>query len=259
MDKGTFESRILDNQGHASLLCQPDAERGCGGCCGHFDQPRHILEAVFCSRKKAYDTWVRSENDMLLYRKKMDLREKGYRQCRFLAFLDDRNETVGCLLHPARPENQGRDFRDYGFYEDCGFCAASFCASSMNLLRRDASDRQFFLLIQEGLGWYEYSRLFSCYVDLNGTKGLFNIYVRFTRPLYEAILTRCHWTDLQVKGFARQYNTLIGKIVTKIKPSSFRTGEDHLPFPHILEILSDKKQANVIATEVDRFLNAFDG
>jgi hypothetical protein len=129
----------------------------------------------------------------------------------------------------------------------------------MNLLRRDASDRQFFLLIQEGLGWYEYSRLFSCYVDLNGTKGLFNIYVRFTRPLYEAILTRCHWTDLQVKGFARQYNTLIGKIVTKIKPSSFRTGEDHLPFPHILEILSDKKQANVIATEVDRFLNAFDG
>jgi len=217
-----------------------------------------MLEAVFCARKEAYDTWVRSEHDMLLFRKKMDLREKGYRQCRFLAFLDDRNETVGCLLHPARPENQGRDFRDYGFYEDRGFCAASFCASSINLLGSDTSDRQFFLLIQEDLDWYEYSRLFSFYVDLDGSKGLFNIYTRFTRILYEAILTRCPWTELQGKGFARHYDTLIGKIVRKVNPSSFRAGEDHLPFTHIFEILYDKKQVNVIDTEIDRFVDALD-
>ena len=258
-DTETFQSRILYGQGHPSLLCRPDAKRGCGGCCGDFDQPRHILETAFCARKKAYDTWVRSENDMLLCRKKLDLQEKGYRQCRFLAFLDDKNEAVGCLLHPARPENQGRDFRDYGFYEDRGFCESNFCASSMNLLRKDKPDKQFFLLIQEDLDWYEYSRLFSCYVDLDGTKGLFDINVRFTRPLYRAVLERYPWTDLQGKGFSKQYDLLIRNMVSRIKPSSCKTAEDDVPFQDIEKILCDKKQANLINTEIDKSINALDG
>ena len=86
MSEKSFESRILDGHGDASLLCQPDGERGCGGCCTNFSQPRHILERVFSVRKEAYDAWVQSEDDMLLYRKKMDLMERGTRQCRFLSF-----------------------------------------------------------------------------------------------------------------------------------------------------------------------------
>ncbi len=193
----TFENRILNNLGHASLLCQPDGEKGCGGCCVNFEQPRQILERIFSVRRKAYDAWVQSEDDILLYKKKMDLLEKGHRQCRFLAFLDDRRKRVGCLLHPGRPENNGRDLRDYGFYEDCGFCAANHCATSDNLLKRDIVDKQFFLLIQENLDWYEYSRLFSFYVDLDSTKGLLDIYVKYTRPLYKGILQRLSWKDLQ--------------------------------------------------------------
>ena len=260
MSRETFESRVLDAPAHASLLCQPDIERGCGGCCGNFDQPRHMLERVFSVRKEAYDAWVRSEDDMHLYRKKMDLLEKGNRQCRFLAFLDDRNKTVGCLLHPGRPENRGRDFRDYGFHEDCGFCVDNFCASSNNLLKRDMIDKQFFLLVQENLDWYEYSRLFSFYVDLNGTKGLFDIYVKHTRPVYKAILQRFSWKDLQGKGFVQQYHTLIRSIVNRIKPSSCRvTKEDDVPFQDIIEILRDRQQVNAVNSEIDRFVKFLGG
>jgi hypothetical protein len=77
----------------------------------------------------------------------MDLLEKGVRRCRFLAFLDDRNRTVGCLLHPRMLENKNKDFRDYGFYEDHSFCASNFCGSSKNLLQRlswkDLQDKGF--------------------------------------------------------------------------------------------------------------------
>lgn len=255
MSEKSFESRILDNHSDASLLCQPDAERGCGGCCTNFSQPRHILERVFSVRKEAYDAWVQSEDDMLLYRKKMDLLEKGIRQCRFLTFLDDGNRTVGCLLHPGRPENKGRDFRDYGFYEDCGFCESNFCASSKNLLKRDMIDKQFFLLIQENMDWYEYSRLFSFYVDLNGTKGLFDIHVKYTRPLYEVIFQRLSWTDLQGKGFLEQYHRLIRSIVIRIKPSSSRrTIEGDVWFHDIIEILGNRRQINSVNEEIDKFV-----
>jgi hypothetical protein len=260
MSTETFENCILDNPGDPSLLCQPNNESCCGGCCADFDQPRHILESIFIARKEAYDAWVRSEDDMLFYRQKMDLREKGYRQCRFLAFLDDGHKMVGCLLHPGRPENRGRDLRDYGFYEDCGFCAANFCASSKDLLQRDMADKQFFLLMHENMDWYEYSRLFSYYVDLNGIKGLFDIYVEFTRPLYKTILQRLSWTNLQGKSFAKQYRTLIRNIVSKVKPSCCRvTGEGDIPFQDMMEILGDMEQTDLIRIEIDRFIRLLDG
>jgi hypothetical protein len=255
-----FESRILESHGDASMLCQPDAKRGCGGCCANFSQPRHILERVFSVRKRAYDDWVQSENDLPVYRKKMDLLEKGNRLCRFIAFLDDRNSTVGCLLHPGRLENQGADFRDYGFYEDCGFCASNFCASSHNLLKRDAIDKQFFLLVQEDMDWYEYSRLFSFYVDVNATKGLFDTYVTYTRPLYKVILQRLSWTDLKGRGFAEQYQRLIRGIVNKIKPSPSRVPKvDDVPFSDVMEVLGNKKHADAVCEELDQFIQALGG
>lgn len=260
MAEPTFEDRILDNSGaaHASLLCQPDAKRGCGGCCADFDQPRDELERVFLARKEAFGAQVRGEDDLLLFRKKMDLVEKGYRRCRFLAFLNDTNKTVGCLLHPCRTENKGKDLRDYGFYEDCGFCASNFCASSQNLLKRDVTDKQFFLLIQEDLDWYDYSSLFSFYVDLNGTKGMFDIYVKFTRPVYEALLQRCSFTDLKGKGFGKHYDALLYAIARRTKPSSWggNTVGD-VPFHEIMDFLADKRKADVVAAEIERFLKVF--
>ncbi len=260
MAEQTLEDRILGNSGagHPSLLCQPDADKGCGGCCAHFDQPKRALEKVFSARKKAYDARGRTEDDMLLYRQKTDLLEKGYRQCRFLAFLDDRNMGVGCLLHPGRPENAGKDLRDHGFYEDCGFCAVNFCASSKNLLKRDVTDKQFFLLIQQDLDWYEYSRLFSFYVDLDGVKGLFDIYVRFTRPLYEAILQRLSFRDLKGKGFRTHYDTLIQTIVRRVKPSLPSSSEGEIHFQEIIEILADRKQSQAVGAEIERFVGIFD-
>ncbi len=260
MPQETFQNRILDNQGDASLLCQPDTERSCGGCCINFDQPRHVLEKVFSVRNKAYDTLVQSENDMLLYRKKMDMLEKGPRQCRFLAFLDSGRKRVGCLLHPAGPENKGRDLRDYGFYEDHAFCRANFCASSKNLLQRDMVDKQFFLLFQESLDWYEYSRLFSFYVDLNGTKGFFDIYVKYTRPLYEGVLQRLSWANLQSKEFLIQYNRLIKTIVSRITPSLCEVnGEGNVPFQDIIEILRNKRKKNVVNAEINKFVELLCG
>lgn len=260
MSRGPFESRILDNHSDASLLCQPDAARGCGGCCANFSQPRHELERLFSLRRENYDAWVRSENDMLLYRKKMDLLEKNVRRCRFLAFLDDRNFTVGCLLHPGRPENEGKDFRDYGFYEDAGFCASNFCGSSKNLLERDTIDKQFFFLIQQNIDWYDYSRLFSFYVDLNGTKGLFDIHVNCTRSLYEAILQRLSWKDLQDKGFAKHYYRLIRTIVGRLKTSRPEASkESDIPFLDIMEILDNRRHERLVNQEIDNLVKVMGG
>ncbi len=259
MAEHAFEDHILGNSGagHASLLCQPDAKRGCGGCCADFDQPRDGLERVFLSRKEAFDAQVRGEDDLLLFRKKTDLVEKGFRRCRFLAFLDNENETIGCLLHPGRTENKGKDLRDFGFYEDCGFCASNFCASSKNLLKRDVTDKQFFLLIQEDTDWYDYSRLFSFYVDVNGTKGLFDIYAQFTRPIYEAILQRLSWMALQGKGFIQHYDALIRAIIRSVRPSSGSTTEQTgVPFQEIGEILADRKQAKAASAEIEKFVEA---
>ena len=194
---------------------------------------------------------------MLSHRKKMDLLEKNFRQCRFLAFIDDTKKAVGCLLHPCRPENKGGDYRDHGFYEDAQFCASNFCASSKNLLVRDRIDKQFFLLIQEDMDWYQYSRLFSFYVDWNGTKGLFDIYAKCTRPLYEAILRNLSWTDLQDRGFFEKYNRFISNTVKKIKASSFTmTGEGDAPFRDIVEILGNRRYVSAVKKEIDQFVTA---
>jgi hypothetical protein len=233
--------------------------RSCGGCCANFDKPKDVLEKVFFDRNKAYEAWVRSEDDLLLFRKKMDLLERGYRQCRFLAFLGEGNKRVGCLLHPRRPENKGRDLRDYGFYEDCGFCASNFCGSSKHLLRKDIIDKQFFLLIQEDLDWYEYSRLFSFYVDLNGTKGMLDIYVEFTRPLYESIFERLPWRELQGKGFLQQYHRLIRRVVKKLRGTAYRLGsDDDILFQGISEALGAKGRPNIVDGEVDEFIRDLD-
>jgi hypothetical protein len=106
------------------------------------------------------------------------------------------------------------------------------------------------------MDWYEYSRLFSFYVDLNSTKGLFDICVRHTRPLYEAILQRVSWMDLQGKGFMQQYNRLIRSIVSGGKPSTSReTEEDGVPFHYIMKILGDRRRVNLVNEEIDRFVS----
>lgn len=252
-----FESHILVDQGHPSFLCQPDSEKGCGGCCVNFEQPRQILEKVFSIRKEAYDAWVRSEGDILPYKKKMDLLEKGHKQCRFLAFLDDGKKKIGCLLHPNRLENGNRDLRDYGFYDDHNFCATIFCGSSKGLLKRDAVDKQFFFLIQEDLDWYNYSRLFSFYVDLDGTKGLFDIYAKYTRPLYKKILQRVFWKDIQGKGFLKRYHGLLKTIVNKTNPplDKFAREGYGTPFKDIIGILWDRRQVDIINVEIEKFID----
>lgn len=84
--------------------------------------------------------------------------------------------------------------------------------------------------------------------------------MKYTRLLYEGILQRLSWTNLQGKGFLIQYNRLIRTIVSRIKPSSQRvTEEGNIPFEDIMKILRDKRQEKAVNTETDKFVKALDG
>jgi hypothetical protein len=115
-------------------LCQPDANKSCGACCGLFnyhDHSRATLQTLLKQRTEFFDLFG-NEDQIEEYRKKANgivagpkLFEKIY-NCEFLGFLDRGQRKVGCLLHPAR--NNGEDLRNHTFY-GADLCAGHLCPS----------------------------------------------------------------------------------------------------------------------------------
>ena len=115
-------------------LCQPDARKSCGACCGLFnyqDHSRATLQSLLKKRTELFDLFG-NEDRTEEYRKRSNsivaspkLFEKIY-NCEFLGFLDKEQKRVGCLLHPSR--NEGEDLRNQSFY-GADLCAGHFCPS----------------------------------------------------------------------------------------------------------------------------------
>ena len=121
-------------------LCQPDADKSCGACCGLYNyrgSSRSGLELRLARRTKAfrqierptpealeaYSHWVRTAEP------RQKLLETIY-NCEFLGFLDSGGRRVGCLLHPC--QNDGRDLRECSFY-GAELCGGHLCLSYQKL------------------------------------------------------------------------------------------------------------------------------
>ena len=164
-----------------SFLCQLDGERSCAGCCDDFQKDREVLRRKYGRRRAAFVDMVKGEEDLPRYRQLMVEREPGDVSCRFLAFLDAQEKSVGCLLHPKSPANQGIDLRRYGKH-GISRCRAYICAGLRTVRKGKLYEwRLLHHLHKASDDWYAYSRLFSPPVSYKYYAGLFEIYVRMAQ------------------------------------------------------------------------------
>lgn len=115
-------------------LCQPDASKSCGACCGLYnfsDHSRQTLLSLLQNRTWLFNSIV-PKFGLDLYQRTVRNFEKippllpDVYNCEFLGFLDPLQKKVGCLLHPTL--NQGNDLRRFSFY-GLELCAGHFCLS----------------------------------------------------------------------------------------------------------------------------------
>lgn len=113
-------------------LCQPDASKSCGACCGLYNWENHSRSAVqsLLDRRTELFASVVSGGDLDSYRRMAGTFNPGPKlcetiyNCEFLGFVDGQGRRVGCLLHPSL--HQGVDLRSRSFYGG-ELCANHYC------------------------------------------------------------------------------------------------------------------------------------
>ena len=154
-------------------LCQPDASKSCGACCGlynYLDSGREALAARLRRRTALFRATVRGPGDLPLFSRTVKEKEDGAKRyeviycCEYAGFLDEGERRVGCLLHPM--QNGGRDMRDASFYGR-ELCDGHFCPSYSYISRAEK------LALLEILDdWYLYG---VCVTDIDLVKEFFRL------------------------------------------------------------------------------------
>ena len=154
-------------------LCQPDASKSCGACCGLYnyaDSGREALAERLRRRTRHFRETVRGPEDLPRFSEAVKTREDGRKRyevihcCEYVGFLDGQEKTVGCLLHPM--QNAGRDMRDVSFYGR-ELCDGHFCPSYSYISRAEK------LAVLEILDdWYLYG---ACITDIDLVKEFFRL------------------------------------------------------------------------------------
>jgi len=118
---------------HPIQLCQPDAGKSCGACCGLYnwkDHSRAAIKKILELQTALFAPFQTSGQDFDRYR---DLREGSINNeklfetiynCEFIGFIDPDRRRVGCMLHPL--VTGGRDLRNHCFY-GAEICSGHFC------------------------------------------------------------------------------------------------------------------------------------
>ena len=154
-------------------LCQPDAGKSCGACCGLYnwaDSSRESLVERLRNRTRRLRGMVRELDDLLFFSeatKSAEDQTKRYEEihcCEYLGFLDDEEKRVGCLLHPLR--NGGADMRDVSFYGK-ELCAGHLCPSYHYI--SDAEKQALIHILDD---WYLYG---LCLTDIDLVKNYFRL------------------------------------------------------------------------------------
>ncbi len=128
---------------HFPHLCQPDACKSCGACCGLYnyaDSSRDSLvfrlrrRTALMGRADKSPAGLREFARMIRAAEDMTKRYEVIYCCEYLGFLDPEERRVGCLLHPR--QNDGADGREVSFYGR-ELCDGHFCPSYHYLSREE--------------------------------------------------------------------------------------------------------------------------
>ncbi len=212
----------------------------CGGCCNDFSRPRELLARAFARRARLFaaEPATGGEEALRCHHLRLDLLE-GSKECKFLAFLEETEERVGCLIHPGR--QGGIELRDASPF-GAGLCAESLCppAAAFDPRRVDP----FLALLARGADWYDYSRLFTRFIFCGPHSGLYEVLAARTRPLAALLLGRGWRPARGLASYGRLLSRLLG-----------------LPGPRVFEAaglarLSEVNalSAAVLARQVERLL-----
>jgi len=154
-------------------LCQPDASKSCGACCGLYnyaDSGRESLVERLRRRTALFRASVRGPEDLPRYAETVRATEDGARRyevihcCEYVGFLDAGERRVGCLLHPM--QNGGKELRDASFYGR-ELCDGHFCPSYSYIARDEK-----LALIEILDDWYLYG---VCVTDIDLVKEFFRL------------------------------------------------------------------------------------
>jgi len=153
-----------------SPLCQPDAYKSCGACCGLYNYQDNSRSALSERLRRRTECFAALRDDLDLYRREVAAFEdaKLYEiiyNCEFLGFIDEDHKRVGCLLHPDL--NEGRDLRGISFYGE-SLCRQHLCPSHEKLTTAEKE-----VVIRLLDDWYLYG---LCITDIDLIKSyLFHI------------------------------------------------------------------------------------
>jgi hypothetical protein len=142
-------------------LCQPDASKSCGACCGLYNYQDNSRAVVTERLRRRTECFAALRGNPDLYRHAVEAFEgaKLYEtiyNCEFLGFVDEGHKRVGCLLHPDI--NEGRDLRVISFYGE-DLCRQHLCPSHEKLTM--AEKEVVIRLLDE---WYLYG---LCITDID--------------------------------------------------------------------------------------------
>lgn len=154
-------------------LCQPDAGKSCGACCGLYnyaDSSRASLVARLRARTARFHASVRGIDDLPAFSdqtRQAEDQTKRYEViycCEYIGFLDPEEKRVGCLLHPS--VHGGADLRDVSFYGR-KLCEGHFCPSYHYISREEKLSLLYILD-----DWYLYG---LCVTDIDLVKEYFRL------------------------------------------------------------------------------------
>ena len=155
----------MKTESNLIVLCQPDAGKSCGACCGLYnyaDSSRESLTQRLRARTKRFRELVKTPGDVECYAgetfasEDFRMRYQVIYCCEYLGFLDGEEKKVGCLLHPT--QNSGLDLRGCSFYGQ-ETCAGHICPSHHFIVQ---SQSQCLLKIIDD--WYLYG---LCLTDID--------------------------------------------------------------------------------------------
>jgi hypothetical protein len=153
-------------------LCQPDARKSCGACCGLYnyaDSSKKSLVERLRGRTELFKKTVKSRADLSLFSemvRSMEDNAKLYEViycCEYLGFIEE-EKKVGCLLHPM--QNDGADLRDVSFYGR-ELCDGHFCPSYHYI---SPAEKQALLNVLDD--WYLFG---LCVTDIDLVKEYFRL------------------------------------------------------------------------------------
>ncbi|MFH1115297.1 MAG: hypothetical protein V1792_15410 [Pseudomonadota bacterium] len=116
-------------------LCRPDTNKSCAACCGLYnvsDGTRPTLHEKLADRTDRFQEVKRTPDALSGFECEVRAREKtpphdeAIHVCEFTGFVDAERRSVGCMLHPSAPGNEGIDLRGMCHYGSMA-CKSFYC------------------------------------------------------------------------------------------------------------------------------------